>query len=103
MSKLAHSCDETMEAIAAAALEREALGWDEPPMQEYPKREIFRRGKRYVMCQIMNWEKGAPPRFLACHPLDGTNTDFIAMQGLGTWMEADIHDVARWLNESGAP
>lgn len=71
---------------------------DEPPLKEYPQREIFRRSGRYTQCQILNWDKGPPPKFLACHPLDGTHTGFIAAQRMGTWAEIDIHEVERRLN-----
>lgn len=70
---------------------------DHPPVKEYPQREIFRSGGRYTQCQILNWEAGAPPKYLACHALDGTG-DFIAAQRMGTWAEIDIHEVERRLN-----
>lgn len=60
-------------------------------------REIFRQGGKYDQCQILNWQSGKPPKFLACHPLDGTN-DFIAAQRMGTWAELDIYEVERRLN-----
>lgn len=101
MSKLSHSCDETMEAIMAAAIERDERGeWDEPPRKEYPQREIFMRGGCYIQCQILNWDSGEPPKYLACHALDGTLRTFIASHGYGTWAEVNIHDVARALNLS---
>lgn len=63
-------------------------------------REIFRRGGKYVPCQVMNWDKGPPPKYLVCNPLEGHGAGvlFIATQGMGTWMEEDVYEVARLLN-----
>ena len=63
--------------------------WGEPPRKEYPQREIFMRGGRYVQCQILNWDSGEPPKYLACHALDGSLRTFIASQGYGTWAEVE--------------
>lgn len=65
-------------------------------IKEYPQREIFAYG-RYIQCQILNWEVGAPPPFLICHPLDPTyRQEFLAMRGMGTWMHVDLRH-ALWL------
>lgn len=73
----------------------------EQPEQRMHTREIFRRGGRYVMCQVMNWQDGPPPKYLLCNPLSGYGAGqlFLAHQGLGTWMEADLYSVANQLNE----
>jgi hypothetical protein len=62
---------------------------------EYPQREIFMFG-RYINCQILNWDEGPPPKYIICHPLHPDyREDFLAMQGMGTWMKADLRDVLR--------
>ena len=60
-------------------------------------REIFRKSGGYPQCQILNWQKGAPPKFLACW--DPRRQDhFIAAQRMGTWAEIDIYEVEMRLN-----
>jgi len=71
-------------------------------MSEYPRREIFAYG-RYIECQILNWDSGPPPHALVCNPLDRDHREeFIAMQGMGTWMRVDLCEVLRRLSEDKA-
>ncbi len=69
-------------------------------MQEYPEREIYAYG-RYIMCQILNWRDGQPPKYLVCNPLDPLGErreEFVARQGMGTWMRADLREVIELAN-----
>lgn len=62
-------------------------------MKEYQEREIFAYG-RYIQCQILNWNDGPPPPYLVCNPLDGKySEEFIAKQGMGTWMRVDLREI----------
>lgn len=70
---------------------------DDPPRKEYPRREIYAYG-RYIECQILNWKDGPPPKYLVCQPLDGHyRQEFLAGQGMGTWMRIELRDVVREL------
>ena len=75
--------------------------WSDPLPERPHEREIFRKGGRYVMCQVLNWREGPPPKYLVCNPLSGHGAGqlFLAHQGLGTWMEADLYAVADELNK----
>lgn len=80
---------------------REAANGDcAAPTRRPHEREIFRRGGRYVVCQVMNWQDGPPPKYLVCNPLSGPGAGipFLATQGMGTWMEPDIYELASILN-----
>jgi len=69
-------------------------------MREYPQREIFAYGQ-YIMCQILNWESGEPPKFLICNPLDGRHHEpFLAKIGLGTWMRVDLTEALSTLQST---
>lgn len=78
---------------------------DEPLYQRPHEREIYRRGGRYVMCQVLNWREGPPPKYLVCNPLTGPDAGhcFLARQGMGTWMEADAYELAHVLNKEVEP
>lgn len=68
---------------------------EEPIITEYHTREIFAYG-RYITCQILNWTTGEPPKYLICHPLHPDyRQEFLAVQGMGTWMRADLRNVLR--------
>lgn len=72
-----------------------------PPLKEYQQREIFAYG-RYLVCQILNWADGPPPKFLVCHPLDRDyREEFLATQGMGTWMRVDLREALRLLSDAG--
>jgi hypothetical protein len=71
---------------------------DDPHTQareEYPQREIFRRGGRYAMCQVMTkWTSSADcPKYIACNDLQ-RGDQFIARMGMGTWCEVDVIELA---------
>lgn len=69
-------------------------------LKEYPKREIYAFG-RYIMCQILNWDDGPPPRFLVCNPLDPAyHEEFLAAQGMGIWMRVDLREALRMMATS---
>lgn len=71
---------------------------DHVERKEYPQREIYMYG-RYVMCQIMNWDDGPPPKYILCHALHPDYREpFFARLGMGTWMRADPFEIARELN-----
>ena len=74
---------------------------DAASMQRIPDREIYRRGGRYVMCQVLNWRGGPPPKYIVCNPLTGPDAGhcFLARQGMGMWMEADAYELAHILNQ----
>lgn len=74
---------------------------DQTP-REYSKREIFVH-RRYISCQILNWDQGPPPKYLICHPLDPQGYykhEFFARQGVGTWMAVDLREVLNELDKA---
>lgn len=59
----------------------------------YPERYIS-YGRREILCQILNWSEGPPPKYLVCHPLDAEITqEFVASQRNGAWMHAPLQEV----------
>ena len=68
-------------------------------MTQYPQRYVYYKN-REVLCQILNWSSGEPPKFIVCHPLEsGLPEEFIAAMRLGTWMEVSLCDVLRYFND----
>lgn len=70
-------------------------------MDRYQEREIFAYG-RYINCQILNWQDGPPPKYLICNPLDAIGErreEFVARQGMGTWMRVDLREVVELAND----
>lgn len=51
-------------------------------------------GNKSVLCQILNWQNGEPPRYIVCHPIDPQypeiREDFVAKQRMGAWMKEDL-------------
>lgn len=65
---------------------------------EYHQREISMYG-RYIQCQILNWQEGPPPKYLACHPLDANyREEFFATQKMGTWMRVEPREILALLD-----
>lgn len=68
----------------------------------YPERYIA-YGRREVLCQILNWDEGPPPKYLVCNPLDAEITqEFLASQRMGTWMHTPLQEVMRDLQGTTA-
>ena len=55
------------------------------------KREIFRSGGRYEMCEITYWPEGNEPDYLLAYGADGR--EFICGRGYGTWCELSNLDL----------
>jgi hypothetical protein len=69
-------------------------------LSEYPTRYIS-VGHRDILCQILNWTDGPPPKYLICNPLDDQyREEFLAVQKLGAWMKIKLHECELFKQES---